>query len=163
VSAISLDRRRYLTEAGKLPSECLTPMGRFVRYVDFDGDCWVWTSTRNPHGYGTFTNSRVPPRRTFTAHRLFWTWLVGPVPEGLELDHQCRNPACVNPDHLEPVTHRENVLRGAAPAIRARRNGRCQRKGHPFPPGETSCRICSNAYMKEWHAKRRAALSAVAA
>lgn len=70
--------------------------------------CWLWTGGISSNGYGTWTLGGA----TNSAHRLLYTLLVGPVPIGLDLDHLCRNRLCVNPSHLEPVTRRENLLRG---------------------------------------------------
>lgn len=70
--------------------------------------CWIWIAGKNV-GYGQY----FAWGRMWGAHRFVYTLLVGPVPDGLELDHLCRVRACVNPDHLEPVTHEENVRRGA--------------------------------------------------
>ena len=69
--------------------------------------CWEWKLARNPRGYGLCF------RRDWRggAHRFTYTHLVGPIPDGLHLDHLCRNPPCVNPAHLEPVTPRENIMR----------------------------------------------------
>lgn len=82
--------------------------------VDKSGECWVWTAAPNNRsdgtGYGRFTVSHKPNRRML-AHRYAYEELVGPIPEGLELDHLCRNTACVRPDHLEPVTMSENRVR----------------------------------------------------
>ena len=77
------------------------------------GGCWTWRGLMRPDGYGLFY---IGGYRKARAHRVAYQALVGPIPEGLELDHLCRNKACVNPDHLEPVTHRENVMRGESPA-----------------------------------------------
>lgn len=76
-----------------------------VEYVeDCQSGCWVWQRYINPDGYGT-----VGPKR---AHRVYYERYVGPIPEGMDLDHLCRNKTCVNPAHLEPVTEAENVRRG---------------------------------------------------
>src|SRR5206468_10048134 len=76
--------------------------------------CWIWTGQRTPLGYGQYSVSRGPgmPSLTRGAHVVMYESLRGPVPEGLELDHTCRMPSCVNPNHLDAITHRENILRG---------------------------------------------------
>lgn len=75
--------------------------------VDSNG-CWIWQHAIGDDGYGRIWNGRIMAR----AHRVYYERLVGPVPLGLELDHLCRVRSCVNPNHLEPVTHGENVRRG---------------------------------------------------
>lgn len=82
--------------------------------VDMTDGCWLWTGTVNRQGYGRFCiggrgNTRL-------AHRVTYELLVGPVPVGLELDHLCNVRGCVRPDHLEPVTHVENLRRRDARA-----------------------------------------------
>lgn len=124
--------------------------------------CCVWARNRYPNGYGAITvGSRTDgTRRNVRVHRLVYELLVGPIPEGLHLDHLCRNRACCNPDHLEPVTCQENLLRGQA-AIRA---SHCK-KGHEYTPANTitstngrrRCRACSNAYDRLRYQRRKAA------
>jgi hypothetical protein len=70
--------------------------------------CWVWMRSLTSTGYGQWNVGR---HRTLLAHRILWEDQNGPIPEGLELDHLCRNPRCVNPEHLEAVTHVENLRR----------------------------------------------------
>lgn len=92
---------------------------RFIQKVSFDDDgCWRWAGSISGTGYGYFSFCS----QTVYAHRIGYEFFVERIPDGLFLDHLCRNRACVNPDHLEPVTQRVNVLRGNLPDLnRARR------------------------------------------
>lgn len=94
--------------------------------------CWDWLANTSTNGYGQFWCDG----RLVAAHRWAYERFMGPVPDGLELDHLCRNPACVNPDHLEPVSHRENSLRGTNPTAQNARKTHCKR-GHEFTPENT--------------------------
>lgn len=78
-------------------------------YSVAENGCWVWQRPLHSSGYAMFSVDSYP----HWAHRVSYELMVGPIPSGLELDHLCRNPPCVNPAHLEPVTHLENVRRGA--------------------------------------------------
>lgn len=112
--------------------------------------CWVWEGSTDSGGYGTINING----KTRGAHRVSYEAFVGEVPKGLELDHLCRNHACVNPKHLDPVTHKENSLRGIGPIPRNARKKRCKR-GHLFTKKNTryfqqskngvgrSCRKCA--------------------
>lgn len=107
--------------------------------------CWEWRRSSDRTGYGQFYDRN---RRSIGAYRWGYEQLVGPIPAGLDLDHLCRNRACVNPMHLEPVTRRVNLLRGdTIPAKHAARST-CPR-GHKydyFPPsGGRRCRCCDKA------------------
>ena len=110
------------------------------------GPCWVWTAGTNRAGYGKFGVGREAGKQLIVqAHRFAYELLAGSIPEGLELDHLCRNRPCVNPDHMEPVTHAENMARGYAAKTH------CVR-GHEFTPENTCfwngtrkrrCRTCN--------------------
>lgn len=100
---------------------------RLARFVDFDGDCWEWMGWRHKHGYGGIgIGSKADgTNRNVYAHRLAYEVLVESIPEGFDIDHLCMNRGCINPDHLEAVTHQENTRRAA------RSHETCQR-GHPW-------------------------------
>lgn len=92
---------------------------RFWRKVEQSDGCWLWIAARNADGYGSFWLGS--PRRSIGAHRFAYELLVGQIPAGMQLDHLCRVRHCVRPDHLEPVTNRENTIRGLAPVISRQR------------------------------------------
>lgn len=103
--------------------------------------CWLYTGKRVPYGYGVVQiNGRYS-----SAHRVLYERLVGPVAAGLELDHLCRVPPCVNPQHLEPVTHAENLRRAQWPIRRSQTH--CKR-GHPL----------SGANIRIYYGKRHCVL-----
>lgn len=100
-----------------------------VQKPEASDGCWMWTSYKNRRGYGMFSLGGRSGRPVL-AHRFAYFHLVGPVGEGLHLDHLCRNPACVNPAHLEPVTARENCRRSP---IHNGSKTHCP-KGHEYTP-----------------------------
>lgn len=122
-----------------------TASKRFWNKVDASGDCWEWMGAIHKLGYGRFG---ITQGVQWQAHRFAYTELVGPIPEGLHLDHLCRNRSCVNPDHLEPVTAAENTLR-AKPGSRNAAKTHCPR-GHAYDDentirrnGKRFCRACA--------------------
>lgn len=130
---------------------------RFWPKVEKTDGCWNWMACKNHAGYGTVKykgQSRL-------AHRLCYELLIGPIPAGLVLDHLCRNPACVNPAHLDPVTHQVNMSRGSFGT-----RTHCH-KGHPFDAENTYrdpnrnrrvCRTCVNeSHKRSYWARRQAA------
>lgn len=125
--------------------------------VDEATGCWNWIA-RLTRGYGSFSRGR----RHVYAHRYAWERANGPIPDGLHLDHLCRNTRCCNPDHLEPVTPRVNVLRGESPSAVVVRTNHCKR-GHEFTPDNTylrpdgggrQCRTCNHLRARKRWANR---------
>lgn len=106
-----------------------TPIQRVMERLTLDErNCWLWDGAKSTAGYGHVNLGRGLGWRH--AHRLTYEHFIGPIPEGLELDHLCRVRNCVNPWHLEAVTHRENVRRGRSPNMLLHLAGVC-RRGHP--------------------------------
>jgi hypothetical protein len=114
---------------------------RFWAKVRKTDGCWLWQGSLRS-GYGRFRGGAGP---LVTAHRYAYRLLVGPIPEGLVLDHLCRNGACVNPAHLEPVTQRENLRRGTGFNATNAAKTHCP-AGHPYSEANTyrwrDARIC---------------------
>lgn len=107
------------------------------------GFCWEWQGTISVYGYGAIKQNNVRK----VAHRVAYEYLVGTIPEGLVLDHLCRNRRCVNPDHLEPVSIAENTLRGYGMGAEHSRRTHCPKCGGddwiPRSDGGRRCRPCS--------------------
>lgn len=126
----------------------------WTKVKKMDGGCWLWTGAIS-NGYGEIRRSGK--RKKVLAHRWAYESLVGPVPNGLCLDHLCRVRNCVNPSHLEAVTLGENTLRGVGLSAINRNKTHCS-KGHPFSKDNTrmykSDRVCI-ACQKINHLKYR--------
>lgn len=113
---------------------------------DREDGCWIWRGSLTSEGYGQVKRDR----RNLLVHRLIYERVVGPIPDGRYLDHLCRVRSCCNPEHLEPVTNKENVLRGVGPSAKNAVKTHCKH-GHEFtaenthvrPNGDRMCRACS--------------------
>lgn len=125
--------------------------------------CWEWTGKTNERGYGYIQIGRQSRR----AHRVAYEAFLGEVPDGLVLDHLCRVRNCMNPAHLEPVSHAENVRRGEAPSRRSWKlnpRSHCP-QGHPYdeanayirPNGRRMCRACAQARKRRYRQEKRQA------
>lgn len=132
-------------------------------YRDNATGCWEWTGRKNQVGYGGIALFG----KTLMAHRVVYELHKGEIPKGYVIDHLCRNPGCVNPDHLQPVTQAENYKRGIAiEAVKKRfaEQTHCKR-GHPLsgdnlyiPPGNPRrcCKECDRLKGKQYRERRKA-------
>lgn len=125
------------------------PLGFLSNKLEVVGDCWLWTLSKR-RGYGRVKVAG----QTYQAHRFVYELLVGPIPAGKELDHLCRIRHCVNPDHLEPVTRRENHMRGQGRwTHRNNRRTHCKwghslADAYPTSGGRRNCRTCHQDYYR---------------
>ncbi len=133
--------------------------------IDASGDCWEWTGKAAKTGYGIVSHND----KQQLVHRFVWEQLVGEIPDGLQIDHLCRNRLCCNPDHLEPVTSLENSRRGQSWSHNTSKT-HCP-KGHPYSGRNLitrtdrgngrECQTCANARSRDYYrrigsAKRKA-------
>lgn len=137
---------------------------RFMRKVDKQ-DCWLWTGGLTHDGYGRFYRGLIDGVNRFTiASRFAYEALVGPIPDGLQVDHLCRVRRCVNPAHLRLLTGRENKLAGDTINARNAAKTHCP-KNHPYdavntyltPDGRRDCRTCRSEAGRRSRARRAVA------
>ena len=137
---------------------------RFWRHVQWIAGCAIWIGYRNNHGYGQFHEDK---QNCVKAHRWSYEKYKGEIPDGLVIDHKCRNRACVNPEHLEPVTNGENIQRGARGDLRQVYITVCK-YGHPYTKENTYwihpsrrknpsrlCKTCSCRASQEYYKRRK--------
>lgn len=127
------------------------------------GPCWTWRGVYDKRGYGRFADDTG---WYDMAHRWSYKKFVGKIPEGLVIDHLCHNPHCVNPRHLEPTTHHDNILiRGTTNAAFVNKNKTHCNHGHPFTPENTYvyetkyglmrvCKVCQKRRKAEYEARK---------
>ena len=127
------------------------PYKRFYYHIDVQpGGCWTWGGALDVSGYGTF----YVDNKQIKAHRWAYEFMVGPIPMGYQIDHLCRNRACVNHSHLEAVTQQENIRRGEV-GRNSREKTHCP-SGHPYDEkntyitksGSRSCRACKRDWAR---------------
>jgi hypothetical protein len=128
--------------------------------IDENG-CWIWVGAFFSNGYGNFGRRREGKPVNQCAHRTAYELFTGPIDEGLDLDHLCRVRACVNPEHLEPVSRSENLMRADTVASRYAARTHCGH-GHPFSgdnlvirSGARACLECERASTRRAQQKRR--------
>lgn len=132
---------------------------RFLTKINHTGNCWIWTRSTTKEGYGRFAISH---HNEILAHRFSYELFKGNIPKGLTLDHLCRNPSCVNPDHLEVVTLKENLARGFSFSAINFQKTHCP-KGHElkepnleqFPLKKYGHRICKTCHNESHRNSRR--------
>ena len=124
------------------------------RAVAIEGDCLIWQGAKTTNGYGYVGPNQMGTR---TVHVLMWMHTHGERPPGTEFDHLCRNRDCINPEHLEAVSHAENVRRGTA---RCAKLTECKR-GHPFVEGsyyfydgKRRCKVCQSERHRAYRERR---------
>lgn len=124
--------------------------------MELKNSCWLWAGHIRSDGYGGIWNTIK--NQYDVAHRLVYESLVGPVPKELQLDHLCRVRHCINPEHLEPVTRKVNILRGEGMGAKNARKTHCK-NGHLLSgdnlridvSGYRQCRKCEPAYARDYY------------
>lgn len=134
-----------------------SPLARFEAKIEKTDTCWLWAASCRPNGYGQFWDGE----RLVSAHRFSYEAYVGPIPEGLTIDHLCRVRRCVNPAHLEAVTRAENARRSDSPPALNARKIHCVH-GHEFTEentyvasdGSRSCRACLQSDERKFYSQQ---------
>ena len=140
---------RSFTEYKRQPKN-MSDIDWFWMRVNKTKTCWYWTRSCNNRWR----------KKTLTAHRVAYAISGFKLPKGKELDHLCKQRNCVNPAHLEPVTHKENILRGSSPSALHAKKTKCK-YGHPYElqirssgKKQRVCRICARIYAENYRGKK---------
>lgn len=154
-------KNRFCSARCQAAAQTQPPLERLMAKVTVDNatGCWLWQGHIQANGYGQMRMTSG----TEWVHRAAYRLIVGEIPEGLTLDHLCRTPLCCNPAHLEPVTNRENILRGTGASARNAVKTHC-RHGHPFDESNTyirarggrECRMCNRLRVRALYVARKA-------
>lgn len=139
----------------KSPLESLWPK------IEMTGSCWIWTGTVNRSGHGMSCKKPKFGINSALVHRIFYETMVEHIPQGMEIDHLCRNPPCCNPSHMQVVTSKENFLRGNNPCAINSRKTHCP-KGHELIPenltqrknGRRECKECLRLRSQKYRNKQ---------
>lgn len=155
--------RMVRNNGGRFVGATPLTLERLLERTELVGECLLFTGAKDQYGYGCASAIAITGNATDRAHRLAYILAKGPIPDGLEIDHLCRTPACINPLHLEAVTHAENLRRGRPLHYPLRDLTACMR-GHPYTPENTrrwrGTRICRTCVRERARAARAARLAA---
>lgn len=137
-----------------IPDLSPSDLSRFYSKVKKTNNCWIWTSKKHVRGYGLFNIKGV----SYRAHRIAFQLSGSVLDPRMVLDHLCKNTSCVNPEHLEEVTHAENTMRGISFTALNSKKTQCP-KGHEYDRvdyrGRRCCSVCTKKIQREWQRNRR--------
>lgn len=148
--------KEFIRKCKPIPKLDPVKLNEFIIRFKKDAGCWVWIGSLRPNGYGIFYfNGKL------TAHRVSYEVFNGPIPDGLVVNHKCRNRRCVNPDHLNTITDKENVLNGVGISVVNAKKTHCK-YGHPFnkkntyikSDGARACVPCGLTRAKRYRQNR---------
>ncbi len=135
-------------------------LARLTAAIPLDrSGCWPWPDRKLSNGYGVIRAGVGKTHTKLYVHRASYETFIGSIPDGMQIDHLCRNRSCFNPEHLEPVPNRTNFIRGEHPNAVVYRTQICRKGLHPMTgdnimesPHGRRCRACNY----EWQRARRA-------